>query len=289
MITRRCTQRKFLLRPDRVINSSFIYCLALAIERSGVEPIFSIACSNHHHTGILDVHGNFPVFLEYFHKLLAKCVNAHRGRWENVWSSEQTSVVELVDPDDVLDKMVYGLSNPAKDSLVKKAKEWPGFSSLPYNLGDGKVIAKRPSHFFRNEKKGGRMPATLSMTFIRPPGFENLTRQEFAQLLSERIATVEKDAAIERARTGKSVLGVERILAQHWDDSPTSHEPRRQMNPRVAAKNKRKRIETLKRNKVFIENYRAAREAYLRGEQVLFPPGTYWLAKFARVPCEVPS
>jgi hypothetical protein len=31
----------------------------------------------------------------------------------------------------------------------------------------------------------------------------------------------------------------------------------------------------------------AAREAYLRGEQVLFPPGTYWLTKFAKVPCEV--
>jgi hypothetical protein len=160
---------------------------------------------------------------------------------------------------------------------------------LPFNLGDGKVLAKRPSHFFRNEKKGGRMPATLSMTFIRPPGFENLTCQEFAQHLSERIAIVENDAAIERERTGKSVLGFQRILAQHWDDSPTSHEPRRQMNPRVAAKNKWKRIETLKRNKDFIERYRAARDAYLRGEQVLFPSGTYWLVKFAKVPCEAPS
>jgi hypothetical protein len=63
--------------------------------------------------------------------------------------------------------MVYALSNPAKDSLVKKVKEWPGFSSLPFNFGEGKFIAKRPSHFFRNEKNGGRMPTLLSMTFIR--------------------------------------------------------------------------------------------------------------------------
>jgi hypothetical protein len=30
MITRRCTQRQFLLRPDRAINNAFIYCLAEA-------------------------------------------------------------------------------------------------------------------------------------------------------------------------------------------------------------------------------------------------------------------
>ena len=49
--------------------------------------------SNHHHTGIEDPEGNYPEFLEHFHKLFAKCQNALRGRWENFWSSEQTSVL----------------------------------------------------------------------------------------------------------------------------------------------------------------------------------------------------
>jgi len=30
MITRRCTQRQFLMRPDPVTNNAFIYCLAVA-------------------------------------------------------------------------------------------------------------------------------------------------------------------------------------------------------------------------------------------------------------------
>ena len=54
MITRRCTQRQFLLRPDSATNNAFIYCLAVAVQHSGVRAIFTAAESNHHHTGIYD-------------------------------------------------------------------------------------------------------------------------------------------------------------------------------------------------------------------------------------------
>ena len=37
IITRRCSERRFFLRPDGVANNAFIYCLALAVQRSKVE------------------------------------------------------------------------------------------------------------------------------------------------------------------------------------------------------------------------------------------------------------
>jgi hypothetical protein len=37
LITRRCSQRQFLLRPSDVTNSIFLYVLALAAKRFGVE------------------------------------------------------------------------------------------------------------------------------------------------------------------------------------------------------------------------------------------------------------
>ncbi len=94
------------MRPDRETNNAFIYCLAVAAQRYGIRVIFTVAASNHHHTGIEDPDGNYPAFLEHFRdKLFAKCQNALRGRWENFWSSEQTSVVRLADRgDDVVDK-----------------------------------------------------------------------------------------------------------------------------------------------------------------------------------------
>src|SRR6185436_19184948 len=99
-------------------------------------------------------------FLETFHKLFAKHQNALRGRWENFWASEQTSVVELVNPEDVLRKMVYTLANPVKDHLVEHAKEWPGCSSLAANLRGDALQAERPMHFFR---KGGRLAEDVTL------------------------------------------------------------------------------------------------------------------------------
>src|SRR5205085_7252164 len=144
MVTRRCTQRQFLMRPDRETNNAFIYCVAVAAQRFNIRVLFTLAMSNHHHTGIEDVDGNYPAFLELFHKLFAKCQNALRGRWENFWSSEQTSVVRLVDSSDVVDKMAYALANPVQAGLVEKAHHWPGATSLGAVTHGKPLTASRP-------------------------------------------------------------------------------------------------------------------------------------------------
>jgi putative transposase len=86
MITRECSERRFFLRPDDEANNAFIYCLVLAAKRAKVDITFSVAMSNHHHTGIHDPDGNFPIFTERFHGLLARCQNAHLGRFESFLS-----------------------------------------------------------------------------------------------------------------------------------------------------------------------------------------------------------
>ena len=117
LITRRCSERRFFLRPDDDTNDAFIYCLGLAAMRANVQVTFSVAMSNHHHTGIHDPHGNYPIFTEHFHGLLARCQNAHLVRFENFWSSEPTSVVRLVEANDILDKMTYAFANPSAADL----------------------------------------------------------------------------------------------------------------------------------------------------------------------------
>ncbi|HSN82506.1 MAG TPA: transposase, partial [Polyangiales bacterium] len=37
LVTRRCMGRRFLLRPDALLNQVFVYCLARAAEKHGVE------------------------------------------------------------------------------------------------------------------------------------------------------------------------------------------------------------------------------------------------------------
>lgn len=282
MFTRRCTQQQFLMRPDPETNNAFIYCLAVAANRHGIEIIGTMAMSNHHHTEGRDPNAEYPAFLECFHKLFAKCQNALQGRWENFWSSEQTNVVSLEEPQDELDKLVYLLTNPVQHHLVEKAIDWPGASALQALLQGKPLTAHRPKHFFRDD---GSMPEQVTLMLHRPRGYEHLNQAEFAQLVMQRIKVVEDKACAERIATGRSVLGVKGLLRQSRTVTPEAPAQRRELSPRVAAKNKWRRIEALARNKAFAEAYAAARKAFAQGLEVLFPDGTYWLRRFASVSC----
>ena len=61
LVSRRCTQRQFLLRPDTETNNAFVYCLAVAADRLGIEVLLTCAMSNHHHTVVFDRYGTLPV------------------------------------------------------------------------------------------------------------------------------------------------------------------------------------------------------------------------------------
>ena len=80
LVTRRCAQRQFLLRPDAATNNAFLYCLIAAALRSEIDVLLPCAMSNHYHAVIYDRAGRYPEFIEHFHKLLARSQNALRGR-----------------------------------------------------------------------------------------------------------------------------------------------------------------------------------------------------------------
>jgi REP element-mobilizing transposase RayT len=283
MVTRRCTQRQFLLRPDRETTNAFIYCLTLAAQRTEMRVLAFLAHSNHHHTIVVDTHGRMPEFLETFHKLVAKHQNAIRGRWEIFWASEATSIVELPCAEDILTKMTYALTNPVKDGLVERADQWPGATSLWATPNERPTYARRPTRFFR---KDSVLPESVTLEIERPPGFSHLTSAEWHAMLADRISSVETAARHERRAQGRRILGRSEVLRQHPTDRPQSWEARRQLNPHVVSVNRWARIEALQRNKGFLAAYRAARDLWKAGVAAVFPSGTYWLRRFAGVPVE---
>jgi hypothetical protein len=52
LITRRCTQRRLLLRPDRETNNAFTYCLIVAALRYGIDVLLPCAMSGRDPTGV---------------------------------------------------------------------------------------------------------------------------------------------------------------------------------------------------------------------------------------------
>jgi REP-associated tyrosine transposase len=283
MLTRRCTQRQFLLRPDPEVANAVIYCLAVAAHRFEVDVIDFIHITNHLHEAIYDRHGNGPQFYEYFYGLLAKCVNALRGRWENVFSSEQPSVVTILTTEDLIKRLVYIATNAIKHNLVACVDDWPGASGYRALLNNTPLRATRPKHFF-SEK--GTMPAEVTLRVGIPPELGD--RDVILGEVKARVEEYERTKAAERAQTGQTVLGRYAVLRQPWDASPTSREPRRKLQRTIAAVSKWTRIAALQRKREFPIAHREARVALIEGNPIPFPYGTYWLRRFAGVQVEPP-
>ena len=277
MITRRCTQRQFLLAPRRKTNATFRYCLAYAAKRTGVLIHAVIVMSNHYHLIVTDPHGVLPAFVESLNKLTAKCMNASLGRWENFWASEPASYVRLLDADAVIDKIAYALCNPVQAALVKRGCEWPG---LRYH-NPGSYSARRPD-FFREE---GCMPKSVTLELV-PPSLGGLSLQEAQRRIDQAVAAREESERNRILAEGRTFLGARQVMRQDPFASPTTQESRRVLSPRVAGRNAWLRIEALARCAAFAREYRDALAAWCAEKRdVIFPCGTYLMRLRHQVRC----
>jgi REP element-mobilizing transposase RayT len=271
LVSRRCTQREFLLKPSALTNLIFKFVLAVAALRYGILIHAVCVMSNHYHLVLTDPRANLPDFSRLLDGVVAKALNALYGRWENFWAPSSYSAVALVSPEDIVEKVAYTLANPASAGLVEHGREWPGVWSDPRFIGQPGELIPRPGHYFAQD---GSMPEAEQLVLSAPPGFESV--EAFRALVAARLNELERTAADEREASGVSVLGAPRVLKQRHTNRPTSGEPRRVLNPRVAARDKWKRIEAVGRLVSFLESHRDALLRFCRGERnVIFPHGTY--------------
>ncbi len=281
MLSRRCTQRQFWLRPDDELNQIWLYCLAEAASRYQIDVVFTSVMSNHHHTILFDRDEDEPrviEFMEHLHKEVAKCVNALRGRWENLWASERPSLVDLKEPADVIAKVVYAAMNPVEAGLVDRVHHWPGVNAFADFVNERSVRVERPRHFFRPD---GKMPKSVTLQYVVPPELGGGAQVRAA--VREGVHAEEARLMGERRRHGRCVLGRRAVMRQRCSDQPWTQEPRRELSPRIAARSRWTRLGALRGLKAFREAYQAARKAWLAGLPAVFPAGTYWLRRFAGV------
>jgi REP element-mobilizing transposase RayT len=280
LITRRCTQRQFLIKPSKRVNMVFAYLVGIAAERYDVQVHALCVLSNHWHCVVTDPHGRLPKFMAYVHKYAAKCINASLGRWENVWASEAASAVRLVDAEDAFDKILYTICNPVSSFLVDRRSKWPG---LVADWTCKPLRGERPDWYFR---PNGRMPEQVTLELVPPACFDDEAPRALAKRL--RSAAAAREAELRREAKEKRIgfLGAERVLQQRVTDSPQTIAPRRGLSPRIAAKDKWRRVEALRRLKAFVEAYRAAWLMWKAGfRDVEFPAGTYAMRVHQGAPC----
>jgi len=281
LITRRCFDRMYLLRPSELVNELFEYVLAVKAREYGILLHAYCVLSNHWHCVLTDPEGRLPEFQRDLGSTIARALNAAYGRWESFWSPGSYSAVALQTPDDVLDKMAYVLANPVAAGLVRRGSEWPGLWSAPAEIGTGVRLVKRPDHYFR---KDGPAPATAWLELRCPPGFGS--KEALRARLAEEVARREGEAARELAEEGRPFMGVAKVMAQRPFARPATRGAHRGLKPRVASRDKWKRLEAILRLKHFLAEYRAAWCAFAKGARdTVFPEGTYWMSAAYGVTC----
>ncbi len=274
LVTRRCSEQRFFLRPSELTNSIFLYVLAVAAQRHGILVHAFCALSNHYHLLVTDPRAELPAFVQYLDSLVARATNACIGHWEGFWSSEASySAVTHATADDVIRKAAYILANPVAAGLVQSGDEWPGLRTAPELLGGATLTARRPKKFFR---ANGDMPESAELVLTVPPGFASA--EDFRAQVEKAVRALEAQHRREFQAEQRGFLGRARVLAQKPFARPAPGEPRRKLSPRVAGRDKCKRIETVTRLLGFLKAYREARAARRAGIQdVVFPAGTYLL------------
>lgn len=284
LITRRCTQRQFLLRPDEEVSHIFEYCLAEAADRFRVTLYGWMAMSNHEHLVARDNEGNLPDFLAHLHKMIAKALNTKWGRSENLWAAEQPNVVHLVEPQDRFDKLIYLLANPVQDDLVDRVACWPGASSYAQHLGSSPKTIARPRRYFR---KDGPMPETVTLRAERLDGYEHLDDAAWISTIAAAVTAVERRARETRAEARRGVVGRKAVLRARHTDRAASPERRRGLRPQVACRDPKKRARELALLRGFRVAHGHALRRWIGGDHhVVFPPGTFRMRRLGAV-CEM--
>ncbi len=248
----------------------------------GIEAHAYCFLSNHYHLVVTDPRARLPEFMRYLNEHTARALNASLGRWESLWAPGSYSAVRLVEPQDVVAKIAYTLANPVATGLVERAEHWSGVWSHPREMdGSSRVVLRPEGGYFR---PAGPTPEVCELRLTLPPGFDD--RTTYVDAVRRELRALEDSAALAVRTRGGGFLGRKAVLAQRVSDAPSTLEPRRVLSPRIAARDRWKRIEALLRLRDFIEAYHAAREALRAGlAGVWFPLGTYLLRVRLGVNC----
>ena len=275
-VTRRCLQRVFRLTPTKKTTQIVIYLLAVLSQKYGIDVYAACAMSNHWHGVLSGLMDDLPNFTRDFHSMTARHINAHYGDTEALWNGSQTSHVWLETPDDTLGKIAYTKGNVVAAGCVMYGHRWSGLCGA---FGDAPITVKRPAGFLREiEDENGEdlWPPEATLTFARPPGFDNLDDDELAALIEEKVREAEAVARKEILDQGRKFIGMRAIRAQNRYARPRSREKRGRISPRVACKDKWRRIERIQANKQWLIDYKESLERYDAGDRdVEFPYGTY--------------
>jgi REP element-mobilizing transposase RayT len=281
MITRRTLRRHHLFRPDPVIRQLYLYTLAVCAKQFGILVHAVTLMSTHEHLIVTDTQGRLPLFLRKHHRLVSLGTKVLR-KWEGpTWDTEQTSVVRLLTEQAVVEKLAYVMANPVQAGLVRRARDWPGITVLPQELGRRTWTLSRPDAYFRADNR--QWPDAVELSLTLPPILRARDgAQDVRDAVGEELERQERLAHQEIRKRGWRFLGAERVRRLSPYRRATSFELLRDRNPTLAVGRGQRKVffQAVAELRAFRKAYRQALEQWRAGlRSVVFPQGTWCMCQ----------
>ena len=275
LLTRNTSERRFFLRPSKELKEAILYCIADAQAQHPVQIHAFCAMSNHLHVVLTDLDGTAPLFVQAMNQNIARYVNCSLGRFGAMWEGgARPNYCVLPESGDILDKVVYTLTNPVKAGLIMQHHLWPGAISNVAQIATGHITTKRPKKFFAKTDDPTQLTRELILTPI--PGAEAMKQEDYGRYLAQRVAQVEAAIAADREAKGEKWLGRKGCLSLDPFDAPKTKWTPFSRNPKVASRNEEARKAQIRHQKNFRSQYREAKQAFREGKRAApFPEGTF--------------
>ena len=239
LVTTRCHQARFFLRPDPQINEAVLEWLTRAQKHFPQLQILAVCVlSNHLHLVVRDQKGELAAWASYFLGHLAQAINRIRKR-HGTFFERRYSAEPILDDEALLDRLIYVIVNPVKAGLSKSASKWPGVvlfasKSEPEEIAvswvdrDAYRFARRIARL-RGEPPPDSDPFRVPGRLLIGPFDRTDASESPANEIVAAIAARERELREERRRAGLRTLTRKKVLAQSWRDAPRN--PNRSPRP----------------------------------------------------------
>ncbi len=215
-------QNRFLLRPSARLNDLFVGVLARAQKKYDMQLVCVTVLSSHWHALMVP---RDPKHLAEFMRFVNTGLSKEVGRlhhWSGAMFADRYHHVPVSDEEGAqIRRLKYCLANSVKEFLVDRLGQWPGVHSAGA-LVEGKPLVghwyNRTQEYAARQLCGEKdvhedqFATEERLTFSPLPCWEHLPEPERRRRVAELIVEIEEEGDLERRRTGKRSLGVEKIL-----------------------------------------------------------------------------
>lgn len=249
--------------------------------------LYALAIEGNHLQGPASFpEANRALFMRDLNSSIARSVprdtpEYHGGRF---WARRYSSEI-LPAPEDIEDRFFYTVLQPVQDGLVSRISDYPGYNCF-HDAAWGrkrkfKVVRWKEYHWAQRTDPTvsiEKFTEIVILQFDRIPGYEQLSQEEYAQLMIKKLNARQDELIRLRKSKGLGFAGREKLLATKRGVQPkrTKSSSREDHRPRVLCICPKRRRQTLAWYFSMYFWYRDASERYRTGElDVAFPEGMY--------------